>query len=103
MKEEKININIIYQLLKFEGKNNNNQIIYKKTAKNFKKKYGVDLASAPIIFTAKNCIWKLSHITQRWEGITYEYADYEPIVGCKNFFKRMERMDIYNKYYNIKE
>lgn len=97
----KSNINIIAQLLKFEGKTNSNSILYKKTASNFKKKFGVDLATAPIIFTANECIWKLSHSTYTHKGRTYEYADYLPIVGCKSFFKRMERMDIYNKYYNI--
>jgi hypothetical protein len=87
-------VNVIMQLLKFEGAQNNNSILYKSTNTKFKRKFGIELTDAPIIFTAKNCIWKLSHRTHTWNGRTYEYADYLPIVGCKHLFKRIERLDI---------
>ncbi len=103
---QKSSINIISQLLKLEGKQFSQPTWFKKTAVNFKKKFGIELQGAPLIFVANGCIWKLSFIQGNYSaklgGHKFESADYLPIVGCKNKFKRMERLDIYNKIYNIK-
>lgn len=90
-------IAIINRLLKLEGATNTTPILYKKTAKEFKRKFGVDLQNAPMVFTAHECMWKLSHMTYTFRGRVYEKADYLPIVGCRGFFTRMDRTDIYNR------
>lgn len=82
-------INILSQLLKFEGQTNQQPILYKKTAISFRKRFGIDLKDAPIIFVKHGCMWKLSHITYKSQGRTYESADYLPIVGCADKFQRL--------------
>lgn len=85
----KSSINTIGQLLSFEGKTNENEILYKKTANAFKRRYGIELENAPIVFVKHNTIWKLSHFTYKSMGRTYESAEYLPIVGCKDKFQRL--------------
>ena len=99
---QKSNINVIAQLLKLEGLTNQKPILYNQTSKIFKRKFGIELAGCPIVFTANKIIWKLSHITYVHRGRTFESADYLPVVGCGDKFKRIDRTDIYNKIYNIK-
>lgn len=93
----KSRINVISQLLKFEGELNQQPILYKKTAKAFKSKFGIELQNAPVIFTAEGIIWKLSHMTYVHNGRKFETAEYLPIIGCGEKFKRLDRSDIYNK------
>lgn len=81
---------IISDLLKFEGQTNQNEILYKKTAKAFKKEFGIELEDAPIIFVKHRNIWKLSHITYKSNGRTFESATYHPIVNCADKFRRLE-------------
>lgn len=85
---------IIAQLLKLKGQTNGNVVLYKKTAVEFKNKFGIELSDAPVVFTAKQFIWKLVHITYKHKGRTYESATYHPIVGCANFFQSIQRNDI---------
>lgn len=86
-------INVIAQLLKFEGFTNGNEVWFKKTAISFKKKYGFELKDAPIIFKKDGCIWKLSHIKSNYSpkngGRRFEIADYLPIVSVGNKFDRL--------------
>ena len=86
----KSQINIIWQLLKLEGKTNEKPVLYKKTATAFKKAYGIELENAPLIFVKNGSIWKLSHITYTHNGRTYEAANYLPFVHCGDKFKRLE-------------
>lgn len=85
---------IIKDLLNFEGKTNKTKILYKKTAKEFKREFGIELENAPIIFVKHRSIWKLSIITYISRGRTYETATYNPIVSCADKFKRLESAEI---------
>lgn len=90
----KSQINIIRQLLRHQGKVNDQPVLYKKTANAFRRTYGVGLELAPIIFVANESIYKLSHFTYKSRGRIFETASYLPIVRCGNYFKRLERKDI---------
>ena len=87
-------IEIIRNLIHLENKKNEKEVIYKKTASSFKKKYGVELSTAPMVFVSNSIIWKLSHHSYKYSGRTHESAEYLPIVGCQDFFKRMENPKI---------
>lgn len=77
----------------YEGKTHQTQPWFKKTAANFKKRYGFDLIGAPVIFKAEGMIWKLSFLQSRYPshlgGHRWEKAEYLPIVSCGNFFERL--------------
>lgn len=88
---QKSNINVINQLLSLEGETNANQVRYKKTAIDFKKRHGIDLEKAPIVFVKHDHIWKLSHYTYQSTGRTFETAEYLPIVKCGSKFQRLEK------------
>jgi len=85
---------IILNLLKLENKTNETEVVYKKTAKEFKKEFGIELENAPIIFVKHRNIWKLYHTTYVSRGRTYETATYHPIVSCNDHFKRLENNEI---------
>lgn len=87
-------VNIIRQLLAFEGKANQQDVWFKKTASKFKRKYGFDIFGAPLIFKAGDMIYKLSFIQSNYPkhlgGRRYEMVQYLPIVRVGEFFKRLE-------------
>lgn len=91
----KSKVNIINQLLcDYEGKKHTATPLYKKTIVSFKKKYGIDLQGAPIIFSAGGVLWKLSYTVYQHKGHTFESVTYLPIIACGDKFKRIARPDI---------
>lgn len=83
------NITVIAELLNLKGLNNQTPILYKKTSSSFKKQFGIDLQSAPLIFVKHSKIWKLAHNTYQSRGRVYEYATYHPVVDVKDKFKSL--------------
>ena len=72
----------IRELLKYKGKTHGKPTLYKNTGIRFKRKYGIELQGAPIIFMKHNMIWKLSHREYFYPatGKTHETAEYSPVV-----------------------
>lgn len=86
-------VSIIRQLLAYSETKNEKKPFFKKTEKAFKKKYGIDLVGAPVIFKRGGFIYKLSFMQDNYPshlgGRKWEDADYLPIVSVGKFFERL--------------
>ena len=91
---ENSQIAIIYNQLRKCNLKNEAPTLYKKTAKEFKKTYGIDIAGAPLTFVNNDTFFSLYVRTHKWKGRTTEKAEYMPIVWAKGKFKKFERTDI---------
>lgn len=101
METTKSNIQTIFSLLKLKGKTNKKEILYKKTEKEFKKKYGIKLENAPLIFKKHNCLYKLSHITFVTRGRKREHASYQPCVAVKDKFDELQNDNVKTVWDNL--
>ena len=91
------NIAIIRKLLtNYEGKVFTENIIYKKTAIQFKRRYKINLLGVPFIFVQNGTMYKLFYNTYTWKGRVTEKAEYLPFVNVKDKFKRLENKIIVN-------
>jgi hypothetical protein len=81
-------------MLQFFGKTNTQPSVYKKTSRDFKRKYGIDFTGAPIVFKKHDIIWKLQYTCFYFKGRKVESAHYIPQVNVKNRFNSILRTDI---------
>jgi CRISPR/Cas system CMR-associated protein Cmr5 small subunit len=85
---------VLQSTLNLEG-NFEGNLIFKKTEKSFKKRYGIELQNAPLVFVQNGFIWKMSFIQSTYStGRKMEIVDYLPMIEVKDKFKRLERNDI---------
>jgi hypothetical protein len=71
---------VLQSTLNLEG-NFEGNLIFKKTEKSFKKRYGIELQKAPIVFVQNGFIWKMCFIQSTYStGRKLELVYYLPMV-----------------------
>lgn len=73
---------------------NEQKPVYKKTAIDFKRKYGIDFIGAPMVFKKDDLLWKLQYICTEFSGKKVESASYIPVMNAKNCCDIYLRTDI---------
>jgi hypothetical protein len=85
---------VISSMIQFFGKTNTQPSVYKKTSRDFKRKYGIDFTGAPIVFKKHDIIWKLQYVCTYFNGRKVESAYYVPQVEVKHAFNAILRNEI---------
>ena len=85
---------MIFNLIPLFGKSNEQAPIFKKTSRDFKRKYGIDLVGAPVVFKKNGFLWKLQYICTDFKGRKIESASYTPIADVKTAWESITRTDI---------
>lgn len=87
-------VSIIASLVPFFYTSNSQVVFYKKTANDFRRKYGIDIAGAPMVFKKNGILWKFQYVTDVFRGRKFESAMYVPMVNVGNKYESLSRTDI---------
>ena len=85
---------VISNLIQFFGKSNTQTPAFKKTSRDFKRKYGIDFVGAPVVFKKDGIVWKLQYICTSFKGRKVESASYIPVADVKTAWSSISRTDI---------